>query len=331
MINVKKENTLGQVKSSIENELQLVEKNLNDIDTDVIIVKEIASHILSLGGKRIRPTLMILAAKFCGYSGSTHIDLAVILEMIHAATLLHDDVIDNSNKRRKLKTANAIWDNKHSILAGDYIYSQVFQKITKIQNLCVLDILSSATSIIVEGEIMQLSCNNIDIYSINRYLEIISRKTAKLFAVAGHLAAVISDSNDKVTDNMINFANNFGMAYQIINDIHDYRCNSEVTGKNFGDDLKEGKITLPLLLAYKNSKVIEKTFIEEYLNNKHNSINEIYNIVNKTKSLELSLRYAENFANQAKECINTSASNLPNAKKEHLISLIDYLMHTTIS
>ncbi len=219
------------------------------LQSDVGLISQLGSYITAGGGKRLRPALALLAAKATGHTGTKHIDVAVIIELVHTATLLHDDVVDSSKMRRGRETANLIWGNEASVLVGDFLYSRAFQMMVELQNLHVLRILADATNVIAEGEVMQLvSCHDPDI-SEQRYLNTIRFKTAKLFEAAAQLGVVVA-AGDEIHENALAaYGRHLGTAFQLVDDALDYCADPAQLGKNLGDDLAEGKPTLPLLYA----------------------------------------------------------------------------------
>lgn len=225
---------------------QLIERRLQ---SEVVLINQLSHYIIRGGGKRLRPILVLLCAQAFRYVGSRHIDLAAIVEFIHTATLLHDDVVDASEKRRGNQTANAIWGNEAAVLVGDFLYSRSFQMMVDIDNMRVLQILANATNVIAEGEVMQLlNCNDPET-SEQRYLDVIRSKTAKLFEAAAQVGAVISGATDRQETAMAKFGMHLGTAFQLIDDVLDYSSSAEEMGKNIGDDLAQGKPTLPLIRA----------------------------------------------------------------------------------
>ena len=250
--------TFKDINLLVEEEMKLVEDEISCISSDVELVNTISKQILESGGKRLRPLITILSSACFAKPTSANIKLGAIVELIHAATLLHDDVIDNSTKRRNKPTANFIWDNKLAILSGDFVYALAFQKMTQLDNKTILTILASGTSYIVEGEIIQLTHNQQHTISEDDYLKVIDRKTARLFKISAQLGAVSTCQSKDVVDKMAQFGEKFGLAYQIINDILDYTDNEDKTGKRYAEDLMEGKPTLPFILSYKNSNVVDK-------------------------------------------------------------------------
>jgi octaprenyl-diphosphate synthase len=217
--------------------------------SDVVLINQLSHYIIAGGGKRLRPLLALLSAKAAGYEGTRHIDVAVIIELVHTATLLHDDVVDASKLRRGRETANLVWGNEASVLVGDFLYSRAFQMMVDLENIRVLEILADATNTIAEGEVMQLvSCRDPETTE-ERYLTTIHNKTAKLFEAAAMLGAVVAGREGTFENAMGAYGRHIGTAFQLVDDALDYSSSSEELGKNIGDDLAEGKPTLPLLYA----------------------------------------------------------------------------------
>lgn len=218
-----------------------------ELHSEVPLVNQIADYIISAGGKRIRPTLVLLFANAWGYRGTEHHALAAIVEFIHTATLLHDDVVDESSMRRGRKTANALFGNAASVLVGDFLYSRSFQMMVTIRNMRVMQILADATNVIAEGEVLQLLNMHDPDVSEARYLQVIRSKTAKLFEAAAQLGALIAGASDEQVEAAAEYGRSLGTAFQLIDDVLDYSGNADDIGKNVGDDLREGKPTLPLI------------------------------------------------------------------------------------
>ncbi len=235
--------------------------------SDVVLINQLSHYIISGGGKRLRPLLALLSAKAAGYEGSKHIDVAVILELVHTATLLHDDVVDASKMRRGRETANLVWGNEASVLVGDFLYSRAFQMMVDLENIRVLEILADATNTIAEGEVMQLvSCGDPDT-SEERYLTTIHNKTAKLFEAAATLGAVIAGRGGEFENAMGAYGRHIGAAFQLVDDALDYSSSPDQMGKNVGDDLAEGKPTLPLLYAMWNGTPDQAAVIRHAIEN----------------------------------------------------------------
>jgi octaprenyl-diphosphate synthase len=234
---------VGEDMSAVD---RLIERSLY---SDVTLIDQLAHYIINSGGKRMRPILALLSARAAGYHGDKHITLAAIVEFIHTATLLHDDVVDASNLRRGRLTANLVWGNNASVLVGDFLYSRAFQMMVSVGDMRVMEIMADATNTIAAGEVMQLThCHDADI-TLERYLEIIGAKTARLFEAAGQLGAVLASADAATEAAMACYGRHLGIAFQLIDDALDYNASTEQIGKNIGDDLAEGKPTLPLLYA----------------------------------------------------------------------------------
>ncbi|TDP43760.1 polyprenyl synthetase family protein [Zavarzinia compransoris] len=254
--------------NALDTLLALVGADFAKVDTeirtrmvsDVPLIPELAGHIIASGGKRLRPVLLIAAARLCGYEGERHIRLAACVEFIHTATLLHDDVVDESALRRGRATANIVWGNQASVLVGDFLFSRSFQLMTQDGSLAVLSILSEASAIIAEGEVMQLTtANNLGTTEDN-YLRVIAAKTAALFAAATRVGAVVAgrDAADEAV--LHGYGRDLGIVFQLIDDVLDYQADEATLGKTVGDDFREGKITLPVILAYARGDSAEQAF-----------------------------------------------------------------------
>ncbi|CNK82892.1 octaprenyl diphosphate synthase [Yersinia proxima] len=236
---------------------------LEQLNSDVVLINQLGHYIISGGGKRIRPMIAVLVARALGYQGTKHITVAALIEFIHTATLLHDDVVDESDMRRGKATANAAFGNAASVLVGDYIYTRSFQMMTSLESLRVLTLMSAATNVIAEGEVLQLmNCNNPDITEEN-YMQVIYSKTARLFEAASQSAAVLSDATEEQELALQNYGRYLGTAFQLIDDLLDYSSDGITLGKNTGDDLNEGKPTLPLLHAMHNGTPEQTAMIRQ--------------------------------------------------------------------
>lgn len=241
------------LRRPIADDLQAVDALIRqELHSDVLLINQLAAYIVDSGGKRLRPVTTLLAAQACGYTGQQHISAAAIIEFIHTATLLHDDVVDASSLRRGRETANAIWGNQASVLVGDFLYSRSFQMMVRIGSLRIMEILADATNTIAEGEVMQLlNCHDPDTTE-ERYLAVIYCKTAKLFEAAARIGALLAGRNAAEQQALAKYGLHLGTAFQLIDDVLDYRASGEELGKNIGDDLAEGKPTLPLIYALQN-------------------------------------------------------------------------------
>lgn len=243
---------LSEITALVADDLGAVDAFIRRrLSSDVELINELSNHIVSGGGKRLRPLTVLLAARACGYSDQAqeHINLAAVVEFIHTATLLHDDVVDGSERRRGSKTANALWGNAPSVLVGDFLYSRAFQMMVEVERMRVMAVLADATNAVAEGEVLQLmQCNDPDTTE-EQYFAVIERKTARLFEAAARLGAVVAGRTRAEEDALGAFGLNLGIAYQLVDDVLDYSADPVQTGKNLGDDLAEGKATLPLIHA----------------------------------------------------------------------------------
>lgn len=296
-INMQTKSICALVQQEIEQIDHIVAQCLN---SDVKMIHQLAEHVFGSGGKRIRPTVVILGAKAFTYSEQHHLNLAAAVELIHTATLLHDDVVDLSTLRRGQKTANTLWGNEATILVGDFLYSRSFQLMVDVGNLPILSILAKASNIITEGEILQLTKRRDTATNENEYQEIIRGKTAALFEASAQIGALLCQRPAHEIQAMAQYGLNLGIAYQLIDDVMDYTSTSEDMGKNLGDDLAEGKPTLPLIYAMQHGDEKHAQFIREAIQNPDaNKINEILDIVNTTGALEYTNKQAQHYAERA--------------------------------
>jgi octaprenyl-diphosphate synthase len=309
-----------EIKKLTVKESEAVDKLIvNELSSDVLLINQMGHYIISSGGKRLRPMLLLLVAKALGNINNHHLILAAVIEFIHTATLLHDDVVDESDLRRGKNTANAVWGNAASVLVGDYLYSSAFEMMVRTNNMRVMEILSKTTTAIAEGEVLQLlNCNNPDTTK-EKYLEVIARKTAILFSAATRLGAVISKSDKEVEDALAIYGQQLGVAFQLIDDALDYKATTEELGKNLGDDLAEGKPTLPLIYAISQGSEKEaNVIIDAIRQGSREAFSEVYKIVLSTKAIE----YTEQCANEAVEKAIDALSCLEESEyKDALVSL----------
>lgn len=295
---------------------------VKQLSSDVLLINQMGHYIVSNGGKRLRPMLLLLAAKALGKIEHNHLVLAAVIEFIHTATLLHDDVVDESDLRRGKESANAVWGNAASVLVGDYLYSSAFEMMVGTNIMRVMEILSKTTTAIAEGEVLQLlNCNNPETTEA-KYLEVISRKTAILFSAATRLAAVVSKASTDVEEKLAQYGQHLGVAFQLIDDALDYKANKEELGKNLGDDLAEGKPTLPLIYAIKNSNPSDASVIIDAIKNgNRNAFNKVYAIVKSSKAIE----YTEHRANEEAQKAMAALGILPNSEyKQALLALASF-------
>jgi len=278
------------------------------LQSDVTLVNQLSNYIINSGGKRLRPMLALLMARACGYRDEKHVDIAAIVEFIHTATLLHDDVVDESDMRRGKDTANNVWGNQAAVLVGDFLYSRSFEMMVDVGEMRVMQIMANTTNIIAEGEVLQLlNVNDADTDEA-RYLEVIYSKTAKLFEAACQLGAVLSGLSDGPEKMAAQYGIHLGTAFQLVDDILDYSADSKEMGKNVGDDLAEGKPTLPLIhaltISEKNNEsedvaIIRKAIEEGGLE----YIDEVMQIIKKTKALEYTKDVAKKETQLATDCL----------------------------
>ena len=298
---------------------------IEKLDSNVPLIKEIASYLILSGGKRLRPLLTACTYHLINKeknNSKNYIGLAAAVEFIHAATLLHDDVIDESKKRRGSLSANEVWGNKTSVLVGDFLFSRAFQLMTKYGNLEILKILSDTSVVISEGEVLELS-NDKDL-TINEdiYFEVINGKTASLFSGACQVGGISANGSIKEIEALKSFGTNFGMAFQLIDDAIDYSSTNEKLGKNIGDDFKEGKITLPIILAYLRSSQDEKKFWSKTIVNLNQSTDDLKKailIINKYNCINDTIDRARHFANVAIDSLGVFENN---KYKKSLMNLI---------
>ena len=272
----------------------------------VALIPQLAGHIVSAGGKRLRPMLTLAAARLCGYRGDRHIALAAAVEFIHTATLLHDDVVDESALRRGRDTANEVWGNKPAILVGDFLFSRAFQLMVEDGSLRVLDILSTASAVIAEGEVQQLVTANDTSTTEAAYLEVIEAKTAALFAAAARIGAVISDRPDAEEDALARFGRNLGIAFQLIDDMLDFSARQSELGKSVGDDFRDGKITLPILIAFARGTPEEQTFWRRTLEDGDQTPDDLdhaIDLIERHGALDETMARAEAYATKATDAL----------------------------
>ena len=299
---------------------------LSRMESPVELIPQLAGHIIAAGGKRLRPMMMLGSARLCGYRGPRHIGLATAVEFIHTATLLHDDVVDDSDLRRGAATANTVWGNKPSVLVGDFLFSRAFQVMVADGSLDVLAILSNASAVIAEGEVMQLSTANDTETSEAQYLEVIRCKTATLFAAATRLGAVVA-ARPKVEEEALEcFGLNLGIAFQLMDDVLDYNAVQSTLGKSVGDDFRDGKITLPIILAFRRGNDEEKTFWRrtlEALDQREGDLAHAIRLLNNHGSLADTVQRARHYSTLARDALDIFP---PSPEKEALLAVIAFNM-----
>jgi octaprenyl-diphosphate synthase len=295
------------------------------LHSDVVLVSQVSEYIINSGGKRLRPALVLLSAGAFDYRGTHHHELAAVVEFIHTATLLHDDVVDESTLRRGRETANALFGNAASVLVGDFLYSRAFQMMVTVNNMRIMEVLSDATNIIAEGEVLQLmNCNDADIHE-DDYLRVIRYKTAKLFEAAARLGAIIGGAERAAEDAMAAYGMHLGTAFQLIDDVLDYSGNHAENGKNIGDDLAEGKPTLPLLYLIKHGTPDQASLVRRAIvEGGRDEFQAILAAIDNSGALDYTRRQAVREAEIA--CV--AISGLPDSQyKSSLLKLADFAVN----
>lgn len=316
--------TLSTILSPIKSDLLAVNEVIRaSLHSEVPLVNQVASHIIQGGGKRLRPSTLLLVGGLFGPVRKEHHELAAVIEFIHTATLLHDDVVDQSTKRRNHKTANTIFGNAASVLVGDFIYSRAFQMMVKINHMKVMEVLANTTNTIAEGEVLQLlNIHNASIEDED-YLKVVYYKTAKLFESAAELGAIIGDADDNDIKVLAQFGKHMGIAFQLIDDVLDLSGNPEEIGKNLGDDLAEGKPTLPLLYAMKKGSDEQKNIIRAAIENGGlTELESVLNAVKETKALEYVRELAKEEIEKGEKLIQHITSSV---YKDALLALTQFV------
>jgi len=303
--------SIEKITSPIQIHLESVNNVIKkSLSSEIPIINQISSHIISSGGKRMRPILHLLISGMSGEINEVNHKIAAIIEFIHTATLLHDDVVDQSTRRRNIKTANALFGNAASVLVGDFIYSRSFQMMVGINNMKIMKILSDTTNAISEGEVLQLlNSHNPDINE-QQYFKVIQFKTAKLFEACGSLAGISNNGSSEKIDQYSRLGLHFGIIFQLIDDILDYSGNASQIGKNIGDDLSEGKITLPLIYAIKNSTEQQRNLIKDAIKiGDISRLPDIIDIIEETKSISKVRTESEKQLENIKFILKTTSNN----------------------
>ena len=325
--------TLDEIRALVQSDLARVDEVIRArLKSTVPLVDQVAEHIISGGGKRLRPLLVVLAGRACGanaiVNALAHAEAAAFIEFIHTATLLHDDVVDGSSMRRGRDTANEVFGNQASVLVGDFVYSRAFQMMAALSSPRVMEIMADATNVIAEGEVLQLMNAHDPETTEQRYLEVIYRKTARLFEAGAEVAAVLSKSSPELQKALATFGKHVGTAYQLVDDVLDYRSNPEARGKNLGDDLAEGKPTLPLIHAMKNGTEAQRATIRTAIEKGGvTQLEQIVAAIDATGGLE----YTANLARSELDKALAVLSEVPQSPyKEGLASLARFAVeHTT--
>ena len=312
---------LEYIRSLVQSDLEATDRFIcTELKSDIPFINQLLEYILKSGGKRIRPLIVLLAARAFNHQKQQHIDLAAAIELIHTATLLHDDVVDNSTLRRGHETANTIWGNEASVLVGDFLYSRAFQLIVRLEHLPVLNIFADATNIIAEGEVLQLlNCHDPDTTE-RAYYDVIERKTAKLFEVAAQTGSALSTDTKDYWTAMQQYGLNLGIAYQLVDDALDYSASSQQMGKNMGNDLSEGKPTLPLIYALRKGNSNQTTLIREAIKTgSSENLSAIIEIIESTGAIEYTAQAAKQHALKASKIL-TDLPDSPYRKALHTLA-----------
>jgi octaprenyl-diphosphate synthase len=311
----------------IQKDLDQLEASIDELmSTRVTYIKEIVTYIIKSGGKRVRPVLVMLCSKLCGYRGKKHIPYAAIIEFIHTATLLHDDVVDNAKTRRGLSTVNTVWGNEPSVLVGDFLYSRSFELMSRDGNNEILKTISQVTTALSEGEILEI-VKTADIETTEKdYYEIIGNKTAVLFGAACEIGAILGSRSASERKALKNFGYNLGIAFQLMDDVLDYTSYNDVLGKRVGTDLKEGKVTLPLIYVLENTGGKYKAYIEKVVTKQRitkRDFERVRSIIEKTGGISYTLTATEDHLKKAKKYLDIFPSS---RYKTALLELADYML-----
>lgn len=298
---------LSQIRAPVADDVKAVDRLIVDrLQSNVVLINQIGHYIVSSGGKRLRPLLVLLAARACGYQGQRHLDAAAIVEFIHTATLLHDDVVDGSELRRNRTTANSVWGNEASVLVGDFLYARAFEIMVDVGNLRVMEVMARATARIAEGEVLQLLNANDADTDESRYMEVIQRKTATLFEAGTRLGAVITEAPAEVESAMASYGLHLGIAFQLVDDALDYMSDEETIGKQVGDDLEEGKPTLPVIRAMEVGNEAQRRLLRVAIEEGgRENIEEVVNAIVATKAIDYTVELARWHAEAAKQALDS--------------------------
>ena len=326
--NHKEKPGIEALKELVDGDLQAVNELIRvSLSSDVALINQLSHYIVNSGGKRLRPILVLLAANACNYRGNQHIKLAAVIEFIHTATLLHDDVVDASQLRRGNVTANAVWGNEASVLVGDFLYSRAFEMMVNANDMRIMDIMSHTTNTIAEGEVLQLlNCHDAETTE-SRYMDVISRKTARLFQAAARIGAVLGQQDETIENALADYGMHLGGAFQLIDDVLDYSASPEDTGKNLGDDLAEGKPTLPLIHAIHKGTPSQAKLIRKAIENGgHDNMQAVCAVIETTGAIPYTAQAAKKEADSA----ITALKPLPeSAYKEALYALAEFSVSRT--
>ena len=317
-----------QLRSVVESDFSAVNDCIiEQLHSEVDLVENIGHYIVEAGGKRLRPLLVLLAARACNIQSNQHIPMAAVIEFIHTATLLHDDVVDMSNLRRGRPTVNAQWNNPSSVLVGDFIYSRAFQILVQIGEMRIMKIMADTTNKIAEGEVLQLISKSNPESTESDYMRVIENKTAILFEAAGQCGAILASPGEEIEQSLRQYGRHLGIAFQLVDDVLDYAGDTESLGKNVGDDLAEGKPTLPLVYAMSHAaseeiQVIKKCLVADAVDD--SALRDVIDIVGSTGALDYTRSLAEEQADMARACLG----GLPDSRyKQALLDMVDFAVN----
>ncbi|MGB5950538.1 MAG: polyprenyl synthetase family protein [Parvibaculum sp.] len=324
------QNAVAQLQALVRDDMEDVNEFIRErMSSDVPMIPELASHLINSGGKRLRPMLTIAASRLCGYTGGDHIKLAASVEFLHTATLLHDDVVDESDLRRGQKTARMVWGNQASVLVGDFLLGRAFRLMVETRSLRALEIIANAASIIAEGEVMQLAAAKDTGTTEDAYMRVIAAKTAALFAAATEVGAVIADRSAGEAAALESYGRNLGIAFQLVDDALDYGGRAASLGKNVGDDFREGKITLPVVLAFRRGGTEERAFWERTLtqgDRREGDLDHAKDLMTKHGAIEDTIARARHYGSIAKDALAIFPDD---PYRQALIDLVDFCISRT--
>jgi octaprenyl-diphosphate synthase len=316
---------LDSLQALVEADMQRVNQLIvARLDSPIRLIPEVAGHLVAAGGKRVRPMLTLITSQLCGYRGERHIRLAAAVEFIHSATLLHDDVVDQSGLRRGRATANAIWGNKPPVLVGDFLFARAFQLMVEDGSLAVLDVLASASAVIAEGEVAQLMTANDADTTEATYLQVVHGKTATLFAAAAQIGALVAERPAAEAEALRRYGENLGIAFQLTDDVLDYSAREIVLGKSLGDDFRDGKITLPVVLAFARGGAEERRFWRrtlEQVEQRDGDFSHAIELLERRAALRDSLGRAAEYGAMARAALESFPASEP---RDALLDLVDF-------
>lgn len=311
----------------IGEDLKLVELQFRkDLESDVPLIRKVAEYVLTSGGKRVRPALLLLAARLCGYSDDKAVPLASVIEFIHTATLLHDDVVDSATLRRGIASANTLWGNEASVLVGDFLFSKSFSLMVGVGSLDILRVLSNATTIIAEGEVLQLLCTGELDLTEEQYIDVVRSKTAILMSAACEAGAILGEASQSQQQALADFGMDLGIAFQLMDDLLDYVATEEEFGKSIGHDLEEGKITLPLIHTLCNCNNSERTIIANVVEQDEMSLDDFRAVSGFVKHYGGIAYTTDKAAFYINKCKSRLDQFMPSPTLDALLSLSDYVV-----